>query len=145
MKERLLILLVLISPTKLSTAKLKLEEGKEDLLIAKMLHHEACNDTEMNRIALTHLVYNRVLKGKSKGYEDTVESVLNQKGQWNGFNKWKDPCNKCLYSVYKAKFHCPISDEVTHYLSKWDTNKKHIKKITVLYEYGGHKFGSYAD
>lgn len=147
MKKYLILGILVCLPAVISSVGFSLDIeviSKDELLIAKMLHHEACDDTELNRQGLVHLVHNRVSKGKSAGYEDTVEKVLNQPGQFKGFSTWPLPCDKCIKSVVNAREKNPLkSTEITHYLSKWDTKLKHIAKVKVLQKLGGHEFGIY--
>ncbi len=148
MKKWLLLVLLSCLPIYFAISKIEFDTisfiSNDDLLIAKMLHHEACNDTELNRRGLVHLVYNRVSKGKLHGYENTVEGVLTQSGQFQGYLSWPKPCQKCICSTISARNDNPlISKEITHYLSKWDTKQEHIIKVKVLQTLGGHQFGIY--
>ena len=117
------------------------EITREEYEIARMIHHEACNEPIQGKWGLYWVVRNRCLKGKAKGYGNTSLDVLFQKGQWKGISNWSNPCDVCLKSVTQAAQQRIIPENCTHYISKWDTSK-FISRLKPVVKIGGHTFAS---
>lgn len=113
---------------------------EEQLMIAKALHHEACAEIVSHECAnaFVSVVWNRVNLGSKRGFRNSVREVLEQKGQFKGFPKWKPPCSKC---IKQAMNYTPIQG-ITHYTCKYDSNT-YRKKIKVFYKTEEHLYGTF--
>ena len=99
------------------------------VLIGKIVHHEAGNQSDLGKRLVADTILNRV---ESDKFPDTVYEVINQPGQYCNPDKYP---SKDMYRLVAEEIYSRTNDKVLWYR----TNRYHSYGVPILKE-GNHYF-----
>lgn len=112
--------------------------AKDVKCLATAIYHEANTESEKGQIAVANVIMNRV---KTKGFPNSVCSVISQKSQFSWYGRTKHKYNDKTIAVAEkvlAKRVNDVTDGSLFFHS--GKNPYWTKKMKFVTKIGGHKF-----
>lgn len=111
--------------------------SKDQILIAKIIHHESCHELYEGKVAIGNLIFNRLRNPK---FPKSIKAIIYQKNQFSCIYDKITPCDECKRAAVNSETLHIVPENCLFYWSSYDNDFKHLSRLIPIDTVGNHIF-----